>query len=101
MKALKALVAGMGVLIVIGIGLVGYGVMRGKPKAEPMTAEHMTILSLEPFDTRLPVPRGSKLEQMTNAGDRIVLRFAGPDGDKLIVVDSRTGQPAGTITLVP
>lgn len=96
MKALKALVFGMGILIVVGIGLVGYALSRGKQPSHPAT-----VVDAQTFDASVAVPRGGKLEQVTAAGDRIVLRFSSPDGDKLVMLDARTGQPAGTIALVP
>jgi hypothetical protein len=97
MKALKALVIGMALLIVVGIGLVGYGLMRGKQPAKPLVMVHGS----DSFDVHLAVPPGAKLEQMATAGDRIVLRFSGPEGDKLLLVDPLTGELAGTIALVP
>ena len=96
MKALKALVAGMGILIVVGIALVGYALSRGKQQPHPAS-----VAELQSFDATVAVPRGGKLEQVTTAGDRIVLRFSSPEGDKLVMLDARTGQPAGTIALVP
>ena len=104
MNALKALVIGMGLLIVIGIGLVGYGLSRGKPHAQlpgqpPM--QQVTIEAREPFRAKVPVPAGWKLEQVTATGNRLVLRFSTPDGDRLTLLDAETGLPAGTVTLVP
>ena len=96
MKALKALVFGMGILIVVGIGLVGYALSRGKQPQQPLT-----IVEVAPFEATVPVPRGARLEQVTTAGDRIVLRFSGAEGDKLVVLNAHTGEAAGTITLVP
>jgi len=98
MKALKALVFGMGILIVVGIGLVGYALVRGKQKP-PM--QPVTLEAHEPFAARVPVPPGARLEQVTASGDRIILRFSGSDGDRLVLLDAETGRPAGTVTLVP
>ena len=100
MKALKILVIAMGVLIIGGVGLVGYGLTRGKqqPAATPGATEMAPGVV---FATQYPVPKGARLEQMSAAGDRIVLRFSSPDGDKLVLLDSHTGQLAGTILLTP
>ena len=98
MKALKALVIGMDILIVVGIGLVGYALVRGKQKPQ---MRQVTLEAREPFAARVPVPPGARLEQVTASGDRIILRFSGSDGDRLVLLDAETGQPAGTVTLVP
>jgi len=102
MNALKALVIGMAVLIVIGIGLVGYGLMRGKQQAssQPQTVTLLTTAEGTPFDVTLPLPHGARLEQVAATADRIVLRLSGPEGDKLLLIDSRTGKLAGTLALV-
>jgi hypothetical protein len=102
MKALKALVIGMGILIVIGIGLVGFGLTRGKPQqATAVTQTTAPEIKVGPFTSELPIPPGARLEQVIAAGDRLVLRFSSAEGDKLVLLDSRTGQLAGTIALVP
>jgi hypothetical protein len=100
MKALKILVTAMGVLIIAGIGLVGYGLSRGKPK--PVATPGVeAVAAAGVFATQYPVPKGAKLEQVSAAGDRVVLRFSSAEGDKLVLIDSHTGQLAGTVTLAP
>ena len=95
MKALKALVISMGLLIVVGIALVGYALSRGKQTPAATDIKGGT------FTSELPVPKGAKLEQVSAAGDRLVLRFSSPEGEKLVLLDGHTGQLAGTISLVP
>lgn len=99
MNALKGLVAGMGVLIVIGIGLVGYGLMHGKAKPELRPAA--IAATGTQIEAALPLPHGAKLEQVAATGDRLILRLSGPEGDKLLVVDPNTGKLVTTISLVP
>jgi hypothetical protein len=104
MKALKALVAGMGILIVVGIALVGYGLTRSKPQPGATLADSRSAASDGKggyFTSELPVPKGAHLEQITAAGDRLVLRFSSPEGERLVLLDPHTGQLAGTIALVP
>jgi hypothetical protein len=112
MNALKALVAAMGLLIVIGIGLLGYGLMRKQPahtqaqvqmQAQPQsqTLSALTTADGAPFDVTVMAPRNARLEQVTAAGDRIVLRFVSAEGDKLLFLDAHTGKLAGTVALTP
>lgn len=106
MKALKTLVIGMGLLIVIGIALVGYGLTRSKPQPGATVADTQARTAVPEaksgyFTSELPVPKGAHLEQVTAAGDRLVLRFSSPEGERLVLLDARTGQLAGTVALVP
>jgi len=104
MKALKTLVIGMGLLICIGIGLVGYGLTRGKQQAAAPATPGTETASSTPaalFATQYPVPKSARLEQVSAAGDRVVLHFSSPEGDKLVLLDTHTGQLAGTVTLTP
>lgn len=103
MKSLKALVIGMGLLIVVGLALLGYGLYRNtmhvaSTKAVPTgVGEGATPY----FAVELPVAAGDHLEQMAVAGDKVILRFSGADGERILVLDPQTGHLAGTITLVP
>jgi len=109
MKAIKALVFFMGGLIVVGIVLVVYGVMRTKP-AVPGGANTVaaagTVPSIAPavpmslttsgfYDSTLPVPEGAHLEQPMLIGDLLLIRATSPKGDSLLLVDPRSGQVVG------
>jgi hypothetical protein len=100
MKALKALVIGMGLLIVLGLGLVGFGLYRN---SHQMPAPIPIARTAAPgyFATELPVPAGERLEQMVTAGDRIILRFTGSGDERILVIDPHNGQITGSISLVP
>lgn len=104
MKSLKALVIGMGLLIVVGLGLLGYGLYRNtmhvastKAAVPGGTGEGGNTY----FAVDVPVSAGNHLEQMAVAGERVILRFSGADGERILVLDPLTGRLAGTISLVP
>lgn len=99
MKALKILVISMGLLIVIGLGFVGYGLTRGKPHSAPAAIQAAADPGAPPFALQYPAPKGAKLEQVLVAGDRVVLRYSGAEGDRLLFLDPHTGLSAGTILL--
>ena len=89
MAALKVLVVVMGVLIVIGVAVLIYGLATrlDVPRAA--------------FDGRLVLPPEAKIVDMTAAGDRLVLRVALPDrSERLIVVDLVRGRQLGALELV-
>lgn len=105
MKGLKILVIFMGLLIVVGLGLVGYGVSRQRTSSSVASLEvgatNATPAKAGYFASEVPVPHGAHLEQVTATGDRLILRFAGGDADRLILVDVHSGQVTGSVTLVP
>ncbi|HIJ62959.1 MAG TPA: hypothetical protein HPQ04_09740 [Rhodospirillaceae bacterium] len=88
----------MGILLVIGLGVLGWGVTRGMHTA---TSHGGGADGGSTFTAEVMLPPGSHLEQMTTAGDRIVLRLSGGESERILVVDPHSGQVSGRITLVP
>ena len=91
---LKALVIGMGILIIVGLGLVVYGVVR----------QADNLISRQSFgEVSIPVPAGCTLAE-ADSGDRglVVLRLVGSAGDgcrQVLLFDSRSGEVRGRIHL--
>jgi len=103
-KAIKALVAFMGVLIVAGLGLLGYGLMTTKNGAKPRaaTSAALSTVAVEDFGAvTVPVPAGARVEQTLVAGERVVLRLGGAGGERILVLDPAAGTVAGSFVLVP
>lgn len=111
MRALKALVTIMAVIIVVGVGAVIWGIVRqaGKLTEPPETSPPLQgapIVGEErttPWPTlALGQPPGTKIATVTSAGDLVVLHlFTETPGndDRLMVIDPGTGTLLGTITL--
>lgn len=97
MKALKALVLGMGVLLVAGLGLLVYGVSTrmGNP---PVTASRPTGGFGE---VEIALPAGARVEQMAIAGERVVLRLSGGGPERVLVLDPASGRVSGSFALMP
>lgn len=102
MQLLKALVIGMGVLIVLAIGLLAYGLLT-KTKSPPAQPE---IASFE----RLALTGNAdcRIENTTPEGHRLVLELApAVDGspdlgcEKIVIIDLTTGTVTGEIALQP
>ena len=94
MRALKALVIVMGVLIVAGTAVVIVTVAKrvspsGRPASTPVAAS-------------LTLPAGCSVAEMTTIGDRLALRLSG-EGDcrQILLVDPATASITGHISLVP
>ncbi|HVI49776.1 MAG TPA: hypothetical protein VM661_01050 [Candidatus Sulfotelmatobacter sp.] len=114
MKTLKILVAMMAVLIVIGLGLLGWGLSRS---ANKMAAPVQSVSDLPTpsaaatppvsaksasggyFSADISIPQGGKLEQMSTTADRVILRLSVPEGERLLVLDPTNGHVAGTVNL--
>jgi hypothetical protein len=103
MRLLKAFVIGMGLLIVVGGALLVWGLAHqwnrstAQAAATPTTAETDTGYA----SADIPAPSGMSLAQMATTGDRLLLRFSGPQGERIIVVDPRTGRITGNIAVTP
>jgi hypothetical protein len=94
MAALKAIVVGLGLMIVAVAGLIGYELYRrGAGQAEAVFAKAPAH--------RVAIPEGATVQEMTGAGDRLVLRLALPGGaERLVILDlARGGAPAGSVDL--
>lgn len=123
MKALKALVIFMGILIVAGIGLVVYGLVTqfGKPDDAPVVAgpavappagnpvppgavagaEAVGRVPAAPFgDVALDQPADSRIVGATVAEGRILLRLSGGGKpDRVVMLKADDGGLLGTISL--
>lgn len=94
MRAVKALVIGMGILIIVGLGLVVYGVVR----------QADNLISRDTFgEVTIPLPAGCTLAE-ASADDRglVVLRLQGKADDgcrQVLLFDSRSGEMRGRIHL--
>lgn len=97
MRGLKALVIGMGVLIVLGmVAMIVAGVRQAgelsAPKAPPAAAAPHT----------LDIPAGAEIAETRIGDGRIVLRLRLADGTgRLVILDAATGAPTGRVDLRP
>lgn len=104
MKAIKALVVFLGVLLLAGLGLLGYGLyskapMKGTPVAASGGSGPAPVAEFGQL--AVPVPAGSRIEQMVVAGERVVLRLSGGGPERILVLDPGQGKVAGSFALTP
>ncbi len=97
MQALKVVVIGMGVLIVIGMGLLAYGVTAGFGSL----GERASATSAKGFGTvRARLPAGATVVESTHDGDRLSVRLSLPDGGaRIMIFHLGDGRQIGTIEL--
>jgi hypothetical protein len=91
-RALKVLVAVMGVVLVAGVAVLVVTVAeRLAHRAPPAAAFSAPAITL---------PKGAKIEAMSTGTDRIALDILLVDGTRqLVVIDLATGDVLGTIPL--
>ena len=107
MRALKTLVIVLGVLIVVSMGLLGWGFYsRLAQRAVPADAETVPSgkgrAAAEFGDVRVELPAGCTVVELRPHADRLYLR-TGPTGlcERIVVVDAGSGRVLGTILLKP
>ncbi len=104
MQALKALVIFMGVLIIVGMGLVAYGIAVKFGKVAERDADAVVAATGQawPQDVRVAIPYGARIAEVTLADGRMVVQVTLADGGaRLLVFDAVTGTRLGTLELVP
>jgi len=94
MRALKALVVVMGIMLIGGFAvLVAVIVGRVSHGGSPPR-------SFAP--TAIDIPQGARIEAMTAGTDRLILDLALPeDRRQLVIIDLATGARLGTVELRP
>jgi hypothetical protein len=80
MGVLKAIVAVLGVMILIMVGLIVWAVLRGRP-------------SLPAEAVKIELPAGSVIVDQSLSGERALLRVRAADGrERLVLVELATGR---------
>ena len=101
MAALKALVIGMGVLIVAGtVTLVVLLVQRANAPAPSRVAAVASVVpEFRGEAILLGQPEGSRIGGIAAAGGAIAIWVQRPDGDRVVLVDPASGRRSGEIRL--
>lgn len=99
-KAIKALVAFMGVLLVAGLAVLGWGLSNSAGKAGKPRPAAAVATGADFGNVNVLVPAGSRIEQTLVVGDRLVLRLSG-GAERLLVIDPMAGTVAGSFVLTP
>lgn len=121
MQALKGLVVGLGLLIVLGVVGLGYGfyvkfhnkdaalfkeTAGGAPSVTaPIAGDATNAASLPATgfgEARLDLPEGCTVAEMRPSGHRLYLR-TGPTGlcERIVIIDVATGGVLGTLVVRP
>jgi hypothetical protein len=110
MQALKALVIGMGILILVAMAVLAVTIYKRAttPGGETAMGDGsraggLSGLSLGTFGSvDLPVPAGAQVEEVDTGDGRLTLRLRLDDGStSIMVVDLSSGALLGTLVLQP
>jgi len=103
MRALKALVIGMAVLIFAGVVVLIVGIVdkAGELDGQAGKPAHQAVVPAATFrDTEVDLPAGATIVDTRLEGNRILLRATLPDGtSRIILISATTGKRIGTIRL--
>lgn len=103
MRALKAFVIGMAILLSVGVVVVVVAIVQragdvGAPA--PVSAPASVGSSSDFGATRLALPAGAEIVDMVAEGERLILRLKLAGGaEQLIVLDLGSGRALGTVEL--
>lgn len=113
MRALKGIVIGMAVLIVVGLGAVGYGIYKnasslGKktPAATPKMFASKAVGAWSQ-DLTISLPSGCVIQDIETGNGRMYVIISGTFQEgkaacsRVIVVDPNSGQRLGTLKVIP
>ncbi|MGB0749265.1 MAG: hypothetical protein ACPGO3_11005 [Magnetospiraceae bacterium] len=118
LRALKALVIGLGVMILAGVTILGYGMYQkasdpnftffkksesqapAQPAPEPPLAIAASSMDIGFGDIDLKVPEGTRIAEAHIAGRYLVLRLTGAV-ERVALISLETGQATGSVTLTP
>ena len=113
MQLLKVAVIVMGVMIVVGIGILGYTIVSRSSKLVSDNGAAPAALAPAPAlpgtdtvppagfaSSALGLPAGSRVQSMSVEGRRLILVVNVPDaGERVMVVDLESGARLGAIHL--
>ncbi|PPR12061.1 MAG: hypothetical protein CFH41_00094 [Alphaproteobacteria bacterium MarineAlpha11_Bin1] len=100
MRALKALVIGMAVIIVAGVVVLIFGIIDKTGELDSKMSEPLADFGI----TRVVLPAGAQISETLLDGDRILLRLTLADGtSRMMLIDANDGGQIGQIdlTLLP
>lgn len=112
MQALKSLVIFLGVLIVIGMGGLAYGIMlkfgewSAKKDVEttpaPLAAPALVPTAAWTGDLKVVVPAGARVTETVVADGKMIVRLSlADDSQRFLIFDLGTGRRIGAIELQP
>lgn len=97
-RLLKAIVIGLGLLIVLGVALIVYEVVSRTGQSTPISSASVSVGAYG--SATVALPEGARVIGMTGEGDQLSLLVEDADGgQRVMTIDRRSGALLGVITL--
>lgn len=100
MRALKAATIVMGVLILLGTAVVIATIIKRATQPAPAGSAGV-VPAAAAYTTVLHEPAGTAITSLAVVGGSLALSLHGGGPDRVVLVDPRTGETQGRITLAP
>lgn len=100
MRALKAATIVMGVLILLGTAVVIATIVKRATAPAPAGSAGV-VPAAAAFATVLREPAGTEITGLAAVGESIALSLHGGGPDRVVLIDPRTGDTQGRVTLAP
>jgi hypothetical protein len=101
MRALKAATVVMGVLILVGTAVLIAAMVKRATAPVPMRSTAGFVPSATSIGATLREPAGSQITGLAASGDVLAVSIHGGGPDRVVLIDPRTGEVTGRITLAP
>ncbi|MEO8715988.1 MAG: hypothetical protein ABI369_13340 [Acetobacteraceae bacterium] len=96
MRALKAATIVMGVLILLGTAVLIATILKRATAPAPPAGIVPALVA-----TALHEPAGTRISGIAAVGEALALSLQGGGPDRVVLIDPRTLEPRGRITLAP
>ncbi len=100
MRALRAATVVMGVLILAGTAVLIATIVKRATAPAPL-ASGAFVPAAAPLGAVLHEPVGTRITGLAATGDLLALSLQGSGGDRVVLIDPRTGEVRGRVTLAP
>ncbi len=99
MRALKAATIVMGILILVGTAVLIATIIKRATAPAPVAAAGGFVPAS--VTTVLHEPAGTRITGLASVGSVLALSLQGGGPDRVVLIDPRTAEPRGRITLAP
>lgn len=91
-RNLKIAIAGMGLLILAGLGAIAYKIIAGSGNSRSAGGTVTAIAGTPGGEIGVELPKGAKVVSVSVSGNRLAVHHEGPSGTGIAIIDLDTGR---------